>query len=285
MRRIWRKPRVRKAMHYGVSLFFILGIFGGIRSYFIDAQHLELADGTSYVEKYLKTLFTIERTEEAKQLRKKFLDNNSLENKEIVNKDISVSVVTLLQKKKEKMVSMSASLVRQEYIFVIDFAYRLDTAETQYQQETIKLIVAYDRVLESYIVESVRAFDYDHAVGISDVSKKELMETKKRKTELSGDPLSEADKERYVTQLSLFFQTYSSNREKAKSFVSDSVELAILQGTFDTNELKIAKGVKKGEHMTLIVIIDYSNSDQSLQYEKEYKIKMNDRTIVEMEEL
>jgi len=284
-RNIRYRQVARKAAHYGVSLFFLLGVIGGIRFFFSSTEYASLVDGTSYVEAYLRQVFTKHRGVEEEQQRTKFLQENSFAFTEIIHEDVHVSVVTSVQKKRELTTHSSVNLFVREYVYMIDYAYRLEKTQTQYSQETVKLVLLYDKTDRSYLVEKVSAFDYEYDVGLSDGARKEVEEKRRSLLDVGGTNISEDEREGYIRQLTLFFDTYSTDIEQARSLVSTQVTLPILRGQFETKTLKVVRSAKKEERVTLFVEIDYEHSDGSLRYKKEYKITLVGRTIVELEEV
>lgn len=273
----------RKILRTILSFFVIMALIGGFSSFF-NKMEIPNEDKEAVVffnKSYLVSLFSY--------------SNDSAVNKQYIDFISKFSALKVTQPVitdnavKSQVLSAETKKIDQEdniYTSINKLSYTVTQSDTSTKQSTVYIKLVTQIKGTQFVVLNQPSFTNYEWDTIDETEKGSIQKEHDKQFKAEGTEIDSNQMSTYKQNLTIFFNTYSTDVEKARSLLPASSKLPQLSGgKFETEKLEIISSAKKaGGDDVLIVSVPYQST--TFKFNKIYNITYgNKNSITEVIEI
>lgn len=271
----------KKLLYWFVNVLIIIGLTGGYKSYTNKVEADKTAfDAVNFFNKqYITAYLNISDNQQTVDQNKKFIiDFTAVTVTSVTNDEIkSINVTTVENKTAEKQDDVYTTVNRIVYTSLV-------SEKKIAEKSVIYLKLKTKHVSEKQFViidqPSLQNFEYE---SVEQKEKEDIKNSNDKRVVLDGDGVPQDRLDAYKKNLTVFFDTYSKDTEKAETMVNTKLSRLTPGGNFDTEKIEFKDTQSKQNKDTVIVSVPYKT--QTLTFKKIYKMTYSSNAVTAFEEI
>lgn len=276
----------KKLIYWLVNVLIVIGLIGGYKSYINKVEADKSAyDAVNFFNKqYIATYLNVSDNQQVMDQNKKFItDFTAVPVKVVTNDGVkSISVTAVESKTAEKQNDVYETVNRVVYTALTSTKTNEENPVQSQSVVYLKLKTKHVRTHQFIVIEqpSLQNFEYE---SVDQKSKDAIKKDNDARLVLDGDSVPQERLDGYKKNLTVFFDTYSKDTEKATTMVNATLSTLTQGGKFDTEKIEFKDTQSKSNKDTVIVSVTYKTA--TLTFNKIYKITYSSNAVTAFEEI